>query len=104
MLAATGDLLVLERVAGSPDWAGLGRAVARLHRTTGPRFGWHRDNSGGRITQHNGWHDRWNDFYVANRVRVHLADPVVPDAGAVAWSAPAPGRCRRCSPSARPCR
>ena len=80
VLAAAGDLLVLERVAGSPDWAGLGRAVARLHRTTGPRFGWHRDNSGGRITQHNGWHDRWNDFYVANRVRVHLADPAVPDA------------------------
>lgn len=79
VLAAAGDLLVLERVAGSPDWAGLGRAVARLHRTTGPRFGWHRDNSGGRITQHNGWHDRWNDFYVANRVRVHLADPAVPE-------------------------
>jgi fructosamine-3-kinase len=80
VLAAAGDLLVLERVAGSPDWAGLGRAVARLHRTTSPWFGWHRDNSGGRITQHNGWRDRWNDFFVANRVRVHLADPAVPDA------------------------
>ena len=80
VLAAAGDLLVLDRVAGPPDWAGLGRSVARLHRTTGPRYGWHRDNSGGRITQHNGWHDRWNDFFVANRVRVHLADPAVPDA------------------------
>ena len=63
-----------------PDWAGLGRAVARLHRTTGPRFGWHRDNSGGRIAQHNGWHDDWPTFFVENRVRVHLADPAVPDA------------------------
>jgi fructosamine-3-kinase len=80
VLGATGDLLVLERVDGPPDWAGLGRAVARLHRTTGPRFGWHRDNSGGRIVQHNGWHDDWPTFFVENRVRVHLADPAVPDA------------------------
>jgi Fructosamine kinase len=61
-----------------PDWAGLGRAVARLHRTTGPRFGWHRDNSGGRITQHNGWCDDWPGFFVERRVRVHLRDPAVP--------------------------
>jgi fructosamine-3-kinase len=80
VLAAIGDLLVLERVDGTPDWAGLGRTVARLHRVTGPRFGWHRDNSGGRITQHNGWHDDWPTFFVENRVRVHLADPAVPDA------------------------
>ena len=80
VLGATGDLLVLERVDGPPDWAGLGRAVARLHRTTGPRFGWHRDNSGGRIVQHNDWHDEWPTFFVENRVRVHLADPAVPDA------------------------
>jgi fructosamine-3-kinase len=80
VLAAAGDLLVLERVDGRPDWAGLGRAVARLHRTTGPRFGWHRDNSGGRIVQHNDWHEEWPAFFVENRVRVHLRDPAVPDA------------------------
>ena len=80
VLAAVDDLLVLERVAGPPDWAGLGRAVARLHRATGPRFGWHRDNSGGRIVQHNGWHDEWPTFFVENRVRVHLTDPAVPAA------------------------
>ena len=80
VLAATGDLLVLERVDGPSDWAALGRAVARLHRTTGPRYGWHRDNSGGRIVQHNGWADDWPTFFVENRVRVHLADPAVPDA------------------------
>jgi fructosamine-3-kinase len=80
VLAAVGDLLVLERVGGSgrADWVGLGRAVARLHRTTGPRFGWHRDNSGGRIVQRNGWRDDWPSFFVEHRVRVHLADPAVP--------------------------
>ena len=44
VLGAAGHVLVLERVGGPPDWPGLGRAVARLHRTTGDRFGWHRDN------------------------------------------------------------
>ena len=87
VLAAHGAVLVLERVGGNeagpdragPDWALLGRAVARLHRTTGPRFGWHRDNSGGRIVQHNGWCDDWPGFFVDRRVRVHLRDPAVPE-------------------------
>jgi fructosamine-3-kinase len=78
VLAAHRDVLVLERVAGPPDWAGLGRAVARMHRTTGPRFGWHRDNSGGRIAQRNGWCDDWPTFFTEHRVRVHLTDPAVP--------------------------
>jgi fructosamine-3-kinase len=80
VLSATGDVLVLEHVAGPPDWPGLGRAVARLHRCTGPRFGWHRDNSGGRIVQHNAWADDWATFYAERRVRVHLTDPAVPAA------------------------
>jgi fructosamine-3-kinase len=44
VLGVAGPVLVLEEVGGPPDWPGLGRAVARLHRTTGDRFGWHRDN------------------------------------------------------------
>ena len=82
VLAAHGQVLVLERVGDPdtpPDWAGLGRAVARLHRIVGPRHGWHRDNSGGRIVQVNGWCDDWPTFFVERRVRVHLADPAVPD-------------------------
>jgi fructosamine-3-kinase len=80
VLAAHGAVLVLERVgAAVPDWPGLGRAVARLHRRLGPRYGWHRDNSGGRIAQVNGWCDDWPTFFVERRVRVHLADPAVPD-------------------------
>jgi fructosamine-3-kinase len=84
VLAAHGAVLVLERVAGpgdpdAADWTALGRAVARLHRTTGPRYGWHGDNSSGRIVQHNGWYDDWPSFFVERRVRVHLHDPAVPE-------------------------
>lgn len=83
VLAAHGPVLVLQRVgdpAAAPDWAGLGRAVARVHRSVGPRYGWHTDNSGGLIAQVNGWCDDWPTFFVERRVRVHLADPAVPDA------------------------
>ena len=83
VLAAHDHVLVLERVGGTgdaPDWAALGRVVADLHRSVGPRFGWHRDNSGGRIAQVNGWCDDWPTFFVERRVRVHLADPAVPEA------------------------
>ena len=72
-------VLVLARVGGPPDWAGLGRAIAALHRRTGDRFGWHRDNFQGMTVQANGWSDDWPSFYVERRVRVHLADPRVPE-------------------------
>ena len=68
-----------ERVGGPPDWAGLGQAIAGLHRTTGDRFGWHRDNFQGITVQPNGWSDDWPSFYVAHRVRPHLGDPRVPE-------------------------
>ena len=72
--------LVLAHVGGTPDWAGLGRAIASLHRTTGPRYGWHRDNQDGRLTQHNDWSDDWPTFFVERRIRVHLTAPQLPDA------------------------
>ena len=78
VLGVAGQALVLERVGGPSDWAGLGRAIAHLHRTTGDRFGWHRDNFQGLTTQANGWSDDWPSFYVERRVRPHLADPRVP--------------------------
>ena len=49
VLGAAGPVLVLEEVGGPPDWPGLGRAIARLHRRAGDRFGWHRDNYQGRF-------------------------------------------------------
>jgi fructosamine-3-kinase len=78
VLGVAGHVLVLEHVGGPPDWAGLGRAIARLHRSTGDRFGWHRDNVQGLTVQPNGWSDDWPSFYVERRVRPHLADPRVP--------------------------
>jgi fructosamine-3-kinase len=79
VLGAAGHVLVLEHVGGPPDWPALGRAIAALHRRTGSRFGWHRDNFQGMTVQHNGWSDHWPTFYVERRVRAHLADPRVPE-------------------------
>lgn len=78
VLGWAGGTLVLEAVAGPPDWALLGRAIGRMHAVTGPRFGWHRDNRAGRFVQPNTWADDWATFFVERRVRTHLADPSVP--------------------------
>src|SRR4029453_13091485 len=53
VLGVAGPVLVLERVGGPPDWPALGRAIARLHATTGSRFGWHPDNFHGVTVQPN---------------------------------------------------
>ncbi len=79
VLGSAGRLMVLEHVSGPPDWAGLGCVVARMHRSTGPAYGWARDNSAGRFVQENGWLDSWGEFYAERRVRMHLADPSVPE-------------------------
>jgi hypothetical protein len=39
VIAAAGRLLVLEFVQGPPAWAELGRAMARVHRSTADRYG-----------------------------------------------------------------
>lgn len=72
VLGAAAHTLVLAHVSGDPDWAGLGRAVARLHRTTGDRFGWPTANFHGRFPQDNTWTDTWPAFYVGRRVRPQL--------------------------------
>jgi len=78
VLAAWGDVLVLEHVHGSPDWGGLGLAIARMHQVTGERYGWHLDNRAGRFLQPNGWSSDWPSFFTENRVRTHLSDPNLP--------------------------
>ncbi|HWS58232.1 MAG TPA: fructosamine kinase family protein [Actinotalea sp.] len=78
VLGHAGGTLVLEEVSGPPDWAATGRAIAGMHRVTGERFGWHRDNRAGRFVQPNGWLSSWPEFFVERRVRPHLADPSVP--------------------------
>jgi fructosamine-3-kinase len=51
------------------DYAELGRMLAALHRQTGPRFGWHRDNYIGLAAQQNGWCDDWSEFWRERRIR-----------------------------------
>jgi fructosamine-3-kinase len=70
--------LVMERVAGTPDWEGLGRALAGLHRQRAPAFGYPIDNVVGALPQPNGWEDSWPTFFVERRVLVHLDDPAIP--------------------------
>jgi protein-ribulosamine 3-kinase len=53
----------------SGDWSALGRMLAALHRQTGPRFGWARDNYIGITPQQNGWRDDWAEFWREHRMR-----------------------------------
>ncbi|ACV79772.1 fructosamine kinase family protein [Nakamurella multipartita] len=71
-------VLVLDRVQGEPDWAGLGRAVARMHRCTADRFGWPIENFHGRFPQDNTWTTHWPTFYVRHRVAPQLARADLP--------------------------
>jgi fructosamine-3-kinase len=55
------------------DWAALGRVLAALHRQTGPRFGWPRDNYIGLSPQQNGWCDGWMEFWIARRMEPQIS-------------------------------
>ncbi len=50
----------------------LGEGLARLHRHTAQRFGWHRDNSIGITPQRNGWRDDWLAFWRDERLGFQL--------------------------------
>jgi fructosamine-3-kinase len=78
VFGAEGGTLVMQLVRGEPDWAMLGAAAAAMHRWTGHGYGWYRDNRAGRFLQRNAWADDWPTFFIENRVRPHLADPLVP--------------------------
>jgi fructosamine-3-kinase len=78
VLRADADLLVLEHVRGEADWSALGRALARVHRTTAQAYGWHADNRIGPLPQANGWIEDWPTFYGERRVRPHLDAPALP--------------------------
>jgi fructosamine-3-kinase len=72
--------LVLEALdPGCPDepafWEEAGRAVAALHRVSGPRFGWHRDGWLGRLAQRNTWSDDGHEFFAVHRVLRYLPEP-----------------------------
>jgi fructosamine-3-kinase len=71
--------IVLEHLelapAGAASMHALGRKLARLHRVTGERYGWHRDNTIGSTPQLNTPSDDWGAFWRDRRLsfQVELA-------------------------------
>jgi fructosamine-3-kinase len=61
----------LER-GGERDAATLGEQVAVLHRHTGDRHGWHRDNTIGQTPQHNPETRDWVAFFRTHRLQFQL--------------------------------
>ncbi len=79
VLAVGGTVLVLEYLSGPPGDRGvLGRALARIHRSVGARFGWHRDNVIGPLPQPNPAAEDWPSLLIEARLRPHL-DVLPPD-------------------------
>jgi fructosamine-3-kinase len=78
VLGVDAEVLVIEHVGGRGDPASFGRALAHLHGTTGPSFGWPRDNAIGPLTQHNERADDWPSFVATRRLAPHLES--LPDA------------------------
>jgi fructosamine-3-kinase len=63
------DLRPLDRAGG----AALGHALAQLHRTCGPHFGWRMDNFIGAGVQENTPTDSWPLFFARHRLLPQLA-------------------------------
>jgi len=64
--------LELLELGGREDFAALGRALAALHRSTGERFGWARDNYIGASAQHNAQAASWTVFWREQRLAPQL--------------------------------
>ena len=64
------DFVLLEQLdlKRNGDWAALAQMLAILHRQTGPRFGWQRDNWIGGSPQPNGWLESWPEFFAVRRL------------------------------------
>ncbi|HHQ13673.1 MAG TPA: fructosamine kinase family protein, partial [Chromatiales bacterium] len=66
------DDLELTGQADSEVAAKLGEGLARQHRFTAERYGWHRDNHIGATPQPNGWCDDWITFFRDRRLKFQL--------------------------------
>jgi len=54
---------------GGTAWAGMGRNLAAMHRTSSPNgFGWKMDNTIGSTPQPNPWMDDWTTFWQTHRI------------------------------------
>ena len=59
--------------SASEDWLTCGKQLAHLHRTTsGPEYGWPRDNYIGRSVQVNTATDSWATFFAESRIGAML--------------------------------
>jgi fructosamine-3-kinase len=65
--------LDLRPIATRDEAIAYGRALAALHRTTGARYGWRRDNFIGATPQINTESDGWARFFAEARLRPQLA-------------------------------
>ncbi|MFO7594643.1 MAG: fructosamine kinase family protein [Pseudomonadota bacterium] len=66
--------IVMEDIdlGGSGSSACFGWGMAAMHKVTGSRFGWHRDNTIGSTPQPNGWMDDWQQFWAKRRLGFQL--------------------------------
>ena len=71
------EFLELRPIAARGEAIACGRALADLHRHTGQRYGWHRDNFIGATPQTNTAHEGWARFYAEARLRPQLARAAV---------------------------
>ena len=82
VLAVSDEALVIELLPTggslSKAWASLGLVLARLHATSGARYGWPRDYAFGPVAIANGWTEDWPYFWAERRLLVHL--PHLPSA------------------------
>ncbi len=64
----------IDLASGSSDsaQARLGEQLARQHRKSAERFGWHRDNTIGSTPQVNPWSSSWLGFFRDSRLRFQL--------------------------------
>lgn len=67
------EQLELHPLRSAEDGARFAEALAALHQTTGPHFGWRRSNFIGLTPQRNGFADNWALFFTEHRLRPQFA-------------------------------
>lgn len=75
VLGVAGTALILEALEETRptegSWSKVGAALARLHRATGPEYGWDEDYAFGAVAIPNGARADWPEFWAANRLLTH---------------------------------